>query len=219
MDAAAAHRRACAWFGSSGLLPEAVGHAPAAGDIEDATARMESVVSMMLAEYEFHRAMEDWLSALSDAQVRARPMLGTGFVEHGVAERCAHAVEHARGQQEALEVGGLPVQHLGAEIVRDQPVAARERRHEPCDVGSGAHRQPRELQSGGPSFGADHERRDLGARQGQAHALDEEVEGLVDGEAEIRGAQLRQLAAPPQARHRQRRVLPVEITRWVAGGR
>jgi ATP/maltotriose-dependent transcriptional regulator MalT len=71
----AAHRGAGAWLGAAGLLPEAIEHALAAGDVDDAAARVESVVPMMLAQFEIHRAMEGWLDAFPEATVRARPML------------------------------------------------------------------------------------------------------------------------------------------------
>ena len=74
-DGRAVHRRASAWFGRAGLLPEAIEHALAAGDVDDAAAMVESVVPMMLVRFDIHSAMDGWLDALTEATVRGRSML------------------------------------------------------------------------------------------------------------------------------------------------
>jgi LuxR family transcriptional regulator, maltose regulon positive regulatory protein len=96
----AAHRRAAAWFGSAGLLPEAVDHALAAGDTDDAAARIEAVVPMMLADYAIDRAMVGWLEALPAATVRTRPMLCLARAWHAIH---APRIDEASGWLAAAE--------------------------------------------------------------------------------------------------------------------
>jgi len=72
---AALHRRASAWFGRAGLLPEAITHALAAGDFEEAADWVESLLPARLAlGSAFHEA-EVWLSMLPETVVLARPEL------------------------------------------------------------------------------------------------------------------------------------------------
>ncbi|MGQ0575928.1 MAG: LuxR C-terminal-related transcriptional regulator [Pseudonocardia sp.] len=76
VDAAAgAHLRASEWFAGEGLLPEAIEHALVAGSVEDAAGLIESLVPVIFASTDLHEAMRDWLTALPDPLVRARPML------------------------------------------------------------------------------------------------------------------------------------------------
>jgi LuxR family maltose regulon positive regulatory protein len=75
-DAAAAlHRRASAWFGRQGLLPEAIGHALAGDAAEDAATWIEAVTPSMFATVGIHQALVAWLAALPEPVVRARPLL------------------------------------------------------------------------------------------------------------------------------------------------
>jgi LuxR family maltose regulon positive regulatory protein len=70
-----AHRRAGAWFDGAGLLPEAIDHALAAGDLTAAVARIEAMFPLLFGHVDLHEGMRSWLSALPDEQVRAQPML------------------------------------------------------------------------------------------------------------------------------------------------
>ncbi|GIJ72980.1 LuxR C-terminal-related transcriptional regulator [Virgisporangium ochraceum] len=72
---AALHRRASAWLGREGLLPEAIGHAVAGGATEDAAAWVEALAPAMFATMSVHRILADGLAALPERVVRGRPML------------------------------------------------------------------------------------------------------------------------------------------------
>jgi LuxR family transcriptional regulator, maltose regulon positive regulatory protein len=75
-DAAATlHRRAGAWFGREGLLPEAIGHALAGDAVEDAAGWIEALTPSMFATMSTHQTLASWLAALPDQVVRARPLL------------------------------------------------------------------------------------------------------------------------------------------------
>ena len=75
-DAAASlHRRASAWFGREGLLPEAIGHALAGDAAEDAAPWIEALMPSMFATMGIHQTLAAWLAALPEPVVRARPLL------------------------------------------------------------------------------------------------------------------------------------------------
>jgi LuxR family transcriptional regulator, maltose regulon positive regulatory protein len=73
--AASLHRRAGAWFGRQGLLPEAIGHALAAGATEDAATWIETLTPTLFSRSAIHRSLEHWLATLPEPVVRARPLL------------------------------------------------------------------------------------------------------------------------------------------------
>jgi ATP/maltotriose-dependent transcriptional regulator MalT len=73
--AAALHRRAGAWFGGEGLLPEAIDHALAGDAVEDAATWIEALMPSMFATVGIHQALVAWLAALPEPVVRARPLL------------------------------------------------------------------------------------------------------------------------------------------------
>ena len=102
---------------------------------------------------------------------------------------------------------GLPVQHLLGQVVQHVAVAAGELRDEPLDVAAPLQRQRRQLQPGGPAFGALPQRRD-DVRSGRSSPVEaaQQLGGLAEREAQIGGAQLGQLPARPQSGQRQRRV-------------
>jgi LuxR family transcriptional regulator, maltose regulon positive regulatory protein len=75
-DAAATlHRRAGAWFGREGLLPEAIGHALAGDAAEAAATWIEALIPSMFTTMSTHRTLASWLAALPDPVVRDRPLL------------------------------------------------------------------------------------------------------------------------------------------------
>jgi LuxR family transcriptional regulator, maltose regulon positive regulatory protein len=75
-DAAAAlHRRASAWLGREGLLPEAIGHALAGDAAGDAATWVEALTPSMFATMSIHQPLAAWLAALPEPVVRARPLL------------------------------------------------------------------------------------------------------------------------------------------------
>lgn len=63
------------------------------------------------------------------------------------------------------------------------------------------------MQAGDPTFGAGLESRHVGGGEGEAHRTVEERGSLLAGEAQVRGAQLRQLPLRAQPREGQARVL------------
>jgi LuxR family maltose regulon positive regulatory protein len=75
-DAAAAlHRRASAWFGRQGLLPEAIDHALAGDAAEDAATWLEALTPTLISQSAIHHSLEQWLASLPESAVRARPLL------------------------------------------------------------------------------------------------------------------------------------------------
>ena len=72
---AALHRRAGAWFGREGLLPEAIGHALAGGAPDDAAGWIEALTPSMFVSLSIHPTLAAWLAALPEPVVRARPRL------------------------------------------------------------------------------------------------------------------------------------------------
>ncbi|MCE3274541.1 MAG: ATP-dependent transcriptional regulator, MalT-like, LuxR family [Propionibacteriaceae bacterium] len=73
--AALLHRKASAWFGRQGLLPEAIEHALAGDAVDDAARWLDAMMPKVFANVGIHPALAGWLTALPDSLVRARPML------------------------------------------------------------------------------------------------------------------------------------------------
>jgi ATP/maltotriose-dependent transcriptional regulator MalT len=68
------HRRTSSWYVQQGLIPEAVDHALAAGDMEQAAGLVEQIAQATFLRGEV-RTLLGWLSALPEAIVHARPLL------------------------------------------------------------------------------------------------------------------------------------------------
>ena len=68
------HRRASSWYVQQGLIGEAVEHALAAGDMEQAAGLVEQIAQATFLRGEV-RTLLGWLSALPEAIVHARPRL------------------------------------------------------------------------------------------------------------------------------------------------
>jgi LuxR family maltose regulon positive regulatory protein len=73
--AATLHRRASAWFGREGLLPEAIGHALTGDAAEDAATWLAALMPTLFATMSIHQTLAAWLAALPEPVVRARPLL------------------------------------------------------------------------------------------------------------------------------------------------
>jgi LuxR family maltose regulon positive regulatory protein len=69
------HRRASEWYEEHGLIPEAVSHALASGDLERAACLIEQTAWPMLTRGAMSTLL-GWLDALPDESVRSRPRLG-----------------------------------------------------------------------------------------------------------------------------------------------
>ncbi len=73
------HRRASLWFEQEGEQVEAIGHALAAGDFPRVADLVELALPVLRRDRQ--RAVTlAWLEALPDALIKARPVLGTGYV-------------------------------------------------------------------------------------------------------------------------------------------
>jgi LuxR family maltose regulon positive regulatory protein len=68
------HRRAASWYVQQGLVTEAIEHALAAGDMEQAASLVEQIAQATFLRGEV-RTLLGWLSALPEAIVHARPLL------------------------------------------------------------------------------------------------------------------------------------------------
>jgi LuxR family maltose regulon positive regulatory protein len=68
------HRRASAWFGSKGMIEEALDHALAAEDMDGAVQLIETYRHKLLNNEDWF-TLERWLNRLPDEVVRARPTL------------------------------------------------------------------------------------------------------------------------------------------------
>jgi hypothetical protein len=126
----------------------------------------------------------------------------------GVAQRAAEAVQDGGLDQEAADVGGLPTQHLLDEVVDDVPVVPGEPGDEAGHVVPTPHRQRGQLERGDPAFGASLQGRDVGRSQLESGDVVEVGRRLVEGEAQVSGSDLDQLAAGVGARCRRRPAPP-----------
>jgi LuxR family maltose regulon positive regulatory protein len=109
------HRRASAWFEEHGDRAEAIRHAFAGGDVERAADLVELAAPAMRRERR-DATLRSWFEALPDDVVRARPVLGVGYVGSlmvrgevaGVEERLADAerwlTASPAGQRDVLVV-------------------------------------------------------------------------------------------------------------------
>ncbi len=72
------HRRASAWYERNGLRSDAIRHALAGKDLERAAGLIELAWSAMDISYQSSTWL-DWVQALPDVLVRARPVLSLGY--------------------------------------------------------------------------------------------------------------------------------------------
>ena len=108
----------------------------------------------------------------------------------GGAQAPGETLQHGGAQQELAHLGGLLGKDLVGEVVHHEPVAARERLDERRHVtrtSPATQREPRQLQSCGPSFGAVVERLHVSHVQVEPHDLVEEVARLLRSEPQVRG--------------------------------
>jgi LuxR family maltose regulon positive regulatory protein len=101
------HRRAASWYVQQGLLTEAVEHALAAGDMEQAASLVEQIAQTTFLRDEVRRQL-GWLSGLPKPIVHARPRLALshacalGFTGHvDAAEALLEDVEQSKQQATA----------------------------------------------------------------------------------------------------------------------
>ena len=132
--------------------------------------------------------------------------LPAGAAGDRIAQRAAQTVQHRRLQQEGPHLLGLAVQHLLGQVIQHIAVAARKRLHKASDIRPPAQRQHRQLQPSHPPLRAGNKRRDSIGGQARPGRLAEQGSSLLQGEAQVGGAHLGQLAAGTQPRQRQRQV-------------
>ena len=99
---------------------------------------------------------------------RFQDRAGARTVEHRVAELPAHSIEHGCSRQEGDLGIREALEQFGAQIVRHQPVVARERNAGVLPRAAGLQGERREVKPNWPSFGAIEQRVDLGV--GELHA-------------------------------------------------
>ncbi len=125
-----------------------------------------------------------------------------------LTERTTHPLQDRRAQQEGLHRWRLLIQHLLDQVIHHKAMAAGEGVDKSVDVaGVSLHRDGGELQPGDPALRARLQRGEGVRAQGQPHRLAQKGGSFFQGEAQIGGAHFGQLAARPQPRQRQRRVL------------
>jgi LuxR family maltose regulon positive regulatory protein len=111
------HRRASGWYEQSRLTAEAVNHALAAGDYEQAACLVESNAWETLMRGECTTLL-DWIDAFPDRLVRSRPRLGvsrawsltlTGQLDSAEAYLSDIDVQHVQGEVAAIRahIAGL----------------------------------------------------------------------------------------------------------------
>ena len=86
--------------------------------------------------------------------------LGARAAGERVGQRPADALEDRGAQEQVAHLRRLALQHLGEEVARHGPLAARELGHEPLRVRVRGQRDRRQAQAGRPSLGAFVQRRD-----------------------------------------------------------
>ena len=114
-------------------------------------------------------------------------------------------VEHGGAQQQILDVVRLALQHLGDQVLGDRPVAAGELRDETLRVGVTGQRDRRQPQARRPPFRPLVQQRRSGVRQRDPRGI-EKLARLALGEAQIRRADLGQLAGQAQLMQAQREI-------------
>ncbi|WP_107771056.1 LuxR C-terminal-related transcriptional regulator [Nocardioides sediminis] len=119
------HRAAADWYAEHDRLPDAVGHALAGADDEQAADLVELAVPGMRQRRE-DRTMRDWLRALPEDVVRRRPLLSTHLAWARLSEgdlagmdQWLDAAEAALGSEPSPPASGS----AGARAAREQDLA------------------------------------------------------------------------------------------------
>ena len=114
-----------------------------------------------------------------------------------VGQLAVDGVEQGGAQQQILDVGRLAVEHFGEQVLGDHAVAAGELGDEPLRVGVPDQGEGREPQARSPSLGPLVQQRRPGRGQRDARGF-EQLAGFALGKAQVRRADLGQLAGQPQ---------------------
>ena len=122
-----------------------------------------------------------------------------------VGELTIDPLQHRGPQQKQPNRFGLPVQHLGQQVLGHRPLGAGELFGEPPRIGVPGQRQRRQPQPGRPPLGPLHQQR----RIGQLHPGGvEQFLGLGHSEPQIWLADFGQLAVQPQPVQAQAHIMP-----------
>ena len=157
-----------AWARASSGWPSASNHV-AARECSSATAtgppRTELAVEELAEQVVVAVAVAGAVER-DDQQVvalqRLEHVLRPGPGEHGVAQRTGHPVEDRRAGQERHRLDRQAGEHLGADVVGEQPVVAAERHAGGQPLTPGVEGQRGQVQPDRPPLGALDERGDLG---------------------------------------------------------
>jgi hypothetical protein len=124
-----------------------------------------------------------------------------------VGQLAVDPVQHAGAQQQPPHLLGLPVQHLGQQVLRHRPLGAGELRREPLRIRMPGQRQRRQPQPGRPPLRPVHQQPQR--RVGQPYSRRRrQLSRLGHGEPQIIGADLGQLPLQPQPVQPQPHVMP-----------
>ena len=129
----------------------------------------------------------------SSSRIRFR----AGAAGQHVRELAVDPIEQGGAQQQILDVGRLALQHLRDQVLRDHAVAAGELGDEPLRVGVAGQRERREPQARGPPLRPLVQQRYSGVGQRDPRGP-QQLAGLALGEAQVRRADLGQLARQAQ---------------------
>lgn len=132
---------------------------------------------------------------------------GPAQLEHRVAERPAHAVQHRGPGQEHPLLPGDPGEELRLDVVRHEPVAAVKGRHGTLVGTALPQAQRREIQSGRPPLGPPVQLRQVIFTQRHAGVAQQRC-CLIAAERQIASADLRDPPFGPQPRDLQGRLGP-----------
>ena len=123
-----------------------------------------------------------------------------------VGQLAVDPVEQAGAKEQILDVGRLAFEHLGEQVLGDRALAAGELGDEPLRVGVTGQGDRREPQARGPPFGPLVQQRDPGLRQHDARGV-KQLAGFALGKAQIRGADLGELAGQAQLMQAQPQIV------------
>lgn len=128
-EVAVLHRRAATWHVEHGTLQEAVSHALAGGDHEQASTLIEGVAGAMLRRGA-HGSLTAWLDALPEGLVRARPQLCLARAwtcQWGASIDLSDAQEWSELAVRAARTSGSFTAALGGEAAAVQAMVAATR--------------------------------------------------------------------------------------------
>ena len=119
-----------------------------------------------------------------------------------IGQFAVDAIEQGRAQQQILDAGRLALQHLGDQVLGDRAVAAGEIRDETLRIRVTGQGERREPQARRPPLGPQVQERHPGFGQRDTRGM-KQLPGLALGKAQIRRADLGQVACQAQLKQAQ----------------